>query len=136
MSRLSAKQRTALEAVAAGRVTYGEPFPEMLARRVARAQREAAAGKTIATSLTGRGPRRPVVTNPLALANQVMMLDGHEVYGAEHSTYASLSDRGLILAYPNNDGTARVVTLTDAGRAALGQQGRAAHDHRQAEGEL
>lgn len=113
MARLSALQRAALQAVADGRVAYGDPYPDVLRRRWERAQ-----GSTISAG-PGRDERVPAPARMAAYAVCTFLVDGLEVYGQEKRTYSSLGERELIEDWPNPDGTARVVTLTTAGRQAL-----------------
>lgn len=118
-ARLSLRQRTALRAVADGRVTYGDLYPSRTARAVARAVRDRSEGKKMTPGL-GIPEGREIPVRPIAYATCDFMLDGVAIYGAEHSTFASLSERGLIDAAPNEDSSARAVELTEAGRTALG----------------
>lgn len=107
----SPKQLDALRAVAAGRVTYGDPHPAMLARRHARA-----AG-TSTRDVGGRVRVRP--TSLVAYARSVWLLDGHEVYGGQHVTYGSLDLNGWVVAGQRDDYGPASVMLTEAGTASL-----------------
>lgn len=115
--RLTAKQRAALEAVRDGRVTYGDLYPKRTEPLVRGAQRRHDAGerrKAISGFDAG-----PVTVSRHAFAAYDFLVDGVEPYRQDKNTWSSLSERELIDARPNEDGTHRVVTLTDAGREAL-----------------
>jgi hypothetical protein len=110
------RQCEALALVAAGRVTFGDPHPALTTRRVEAAERRVARGEADACN----GRERPVTTRRAALAGAEFMVDGVVIYGGQHATYGALSDREWILAAADPvDGTARPVTLTAVGRAAL-----------------
>lgn len=110
MNRVSPKQAEALACVAAGRLTWGDLYPARTARLVARWEREQPTTRDL------HGEERPATRPQPQL---VWMLDGAELYGAEHGTFRSLEERGWI-EYDAPDGaTPAVVRLTEAGRVAL-----------------
>lgn len=86
---MSAQTDAALALVDAGRVSYGDAYPGRSARAVAR----------------GADPRSAFIGT--------FLVDGHEVYGGQHSTFAALTRRGLITADCDDDGTPHVVTRRD-----------------------
>lgn len=65
----SQKQLEALTIVSEGRAQYGSEFPKMARRAAARGEQ---------------------------INDQTWLVDGTDIYGAEHSTWGSLEDRGWI----------------------------------------
>lgn len=65
----SQKQLEALTMVSEGRAQYGSEFPKMARRAAARGER---------------------------INDQTWLVDGADIYGAEHATWNSLEDRGWI----------------------------------------
>lgn len=117
MKQPSPQALAALRLVEAGRVTWGDPHPDMVRRRHARL-----AG-TETTNMLGQPARRP--TSLLAYAHPCFMVDGTEVYGSEHSTYSALSRNGLTeedFANAREDGLVVPMVLTESGRASLDRE--------------
>lgn len=108
MRALSSAQRSSLEQVAAGRVTYGDPFPDRT-RRIAKRQ----AG-TATRTITGEEQIRP--RNVWAYANFNWLIDGGEAYGQQARTFSSLEAAGLIVVHydeiPDGDTGVARVTVT------------------------
>jgi hypothetical protein len=113
--RLSPQAARALELVRAGRITYGDPYPDMTRRTHRRF-----AGTTWRDML---GRERPRPTSVRAYADFRWLVDGSEVYGQQQRTLTMLEERGLIEVHrgdvPAYD--TGVCRVTEAGAPATGE---------------
>ncbi len=112
---MTPQKLAALRLVAEGRVKYGDPYPER-SRRMARV----GGGRVNTTrDIGGRMTTRAMPTHPRHYALNVFTVDGAQVYGGEHRTYAALVAGGLADHGPGDGWPSVPIVLTDAGRAAL-----------------